>query len=576
MVSPNLIKRRDEGPSVEINENTKKLFQVIYSEQKKAAESDDDVPRIKVSALISKVAFFYEKIRNAVDYDEEHLLRKNAIDRILRRQVMIEGVVKSTDSEEIAKNLITELIRGSYLPNNQIPETKIKEIADLLERYIRLKNQAVLKINSELDLKEDINKAKELINEKNRIVRWLLTLAACEIEENLGFDKVKQVIVNNMFSVLTKNIQLPNDSKYKDDLEIQVYLSICRTFLKLDRSMLSLVLFKYYNSAWLEFNKKKSLGAEEEKKIKAIAQDMGGLKDLIDEQLNHPLAKQLNKIVRLYSLYYSILAETVEEDPTKVYTDLQVNDKNFITSIRKVCNRKYKKARKKLWRASIRSIIYIFLTKSLFAIAIEIPAIKWFGEELNGLSLAINIAFPALLLFFIVLLTRTPKKNNTDKIIEGIKEISFLGKEKKRPKTLRPSLKRKWLIDGIFHLIYTASFFISVYFIIWVLGKIDFNWVSITIFLFFLAFVSFFSILVTKGIKELMVIERRENLITFLIDLFYMPIIIVGRWLSRNFSRINVFIFIFDFIIEAPFKILVEIGEDWTKYVRERREKMEG
>jgi hypothetical protein len=72
-----------------------------------------------------------------------------------------------------------------------------------------------------------------------------------------------------------------------------------------------------------------------------------------------------------------------------------------------------------------------------------------------------------------------------------------------------------------------------------------------------------------------MIVERRENLVTFLIDLFYMPIILVGRWLSNNMSRVNVFIFVFDFIIEAPFKILVDVAEDWTKYVRERRDNME-
>jgi hypothetical protein len=79
----------------------------------------------------------------------------------------------------------------------------------------------------------------------------------------------------------------------------------------------------------------------------------------------------------------------------------------------------------------------------------------------------------------------------------------------------------------------------------------------------------------TKGVKELMIVERRENLFTFLVDLFYMPIILVGKWLSSNVSKINVFIFIFDFILEAPFKIIVEIADDWTKYVRERRENME-
>ncbi|HQC49653.1 MAG TPA: hypothetical protein PLN57_00795, partial [bacterium] len=61
----------------------------------------------------------------------------------------------------------------------------------------------------------------------------------------------------------------------------------------------------------------------------------------------------------------------------------------------------------------------------------------------------------------------------------------------------------------------------------------------------------------------------------FLVDLFYMPIILVGRWLSNKMSRLNIFVFIFDFIIEAPFKILVNVAEDWTKYVRERRDNME-
>jgi hypothetical protein len=35
---------------------------------------------------------------------------------------------------------------------------------------------------------------------------------------------------------------------------------------------------------------------------------------------------------------------------------------------------------------------------------------------------------------------------------------------------------------------------------------------------------------------------------------------------------VNVFVFILDFIIEAPFKIFVEITEEWTKYVKERKD----
>lgn len=95
MVSPNLIKRAEDEAGADINEGAKKLFQTLFNVKKKNGdEDDDDTPKIHVSSLISRLSFFYEKVRNAVDYDEEHLLRKNAIARILKRQVVIEGALK--------------------------------------------------------------------------------------------------------------------------------------------------------------------------------------------------------------------------------------------------------------------------------------------------------------------------------------------------------------------------------------------------------------------------------------------------------------------------------------------------
>lgn len=575
MVSPNLIKKQEVSVPVELNESAKKLFQIIYSEQTKKEDVSDDVPRIKVSSLISKVAFFYEKIRNAVDYDEEHRLRKNAIARILKRQVMIEGVIKEVSGEDLANHLLTELIRGGYLPNNKVPEAKILEISILLDKYIYLKDKLSNKINTSLNLKTDVNKAKDLINEKNHLINWILIMAACEIEENLGPNKVKQVIVNNLFDVLSGNINLPGSLPYSEDLNIQIYLSIGRTYLKLDEDMLGFILFKYYNGDWLKINNDGGLPEDDRKKIDNLAENIYNLDASVSKQLKHPLAKQLDRVTKVYSLYYSILAETIESDPVKVYGELQKGEKNFIANLKKTCHQRYKKAKGRLWRAAVRSIIYIFLTKSIFVLAIELPAVQWFGESVNALALAINISFPAILLFLIVLATRTPADANTDKIISGIKEIAFLGQEKKTAITLRKPAKRNWISSTIFGLLYFTSFIVSIYIIIKLLYLINFNWVSVIIFLFFLAFVSFFSIVVTKGVKDLIIVDRKENLFTFLVDLFYMPIILAGKWLSTSFSKINIFIFIFDFILEAPFKIIVEVADDWTKYVRERRENME-
>jgi len=568
MVSPNLIKKNQEVKPAEINENAKRLFQVIYSNQSKKDSSDnDDIARISVSSVISKAAFFYEKIRNAIDYDEDHLLRKNAIARILKRQVLIESVVKNVDVNEISKHLLSELIRGGYLPNDKIPETKIAEVALMLDKYIKLRNICVLKINSEMNIKKDVNKVKNLINEKNVLTGWILSLAACEIEEGLGLNKVKQAMSANLYDFLSHNLKLSDDMNFGADLEIQVYLSICRTFQKFDDDMLSFVLFKYYNDDWVR-------GELTDQDVARIAATVRDLKVETIRQIEHPLVKQLDRITNKYALYSTVMSETIESDPVKIYNEIYNNEKTFLASLKKVCNAKYKKAKSRLWRAATRSIIYIFLTKSIFVFALEIPAIQWFHEPLNPISLLINVTFPALLLFFIVALTRTPGAANTDKIISGIKELFFVGSERKSPITIKSKNSRGFIVGWIFNIIYACTFFASFYFIVWALTKINFNWVSIILFLFFLAFVSFFSIVTTKGVKDLIVIEKRDNLITLLLDLFYMPIILIGKWLSNNFSKVNIFVFVFDFIIEAPFKVVVEVAEDWTRYIKERKDNM--
>ncbi len=569
MVSPNLLCKKYNQEMLEVSDNLKRIFQAIYNQIKakeREVKEEKGGETIKVSELISKMAFFYEKLRNAVDYDEEHLLRKNAIYRILKRQVIIERVVKTPNSKDLAEHLLQELIRASYLGNAEVPVKRIDQVANILEKYLLLKNLRILQIKSDV-------KNKDLIKEKNDSVIYLLSLAASEIEELLGTNQTRQATMTSLFDVLSQKIILPANHSSEKDLKLQIYLSICRKFLKLDRDMLSLVVFKYYNTGWAsdlnDFNK-----LPDKEKMQQIALKLPTIKQAINQQLNHPLKRQLDKITHRFSLYFTIVSETIDQEPIEKYNLLKNNPVNFFTAVAKVCRKRYKQAKSRLWRASVRSIIYIFLTKGIFAVLIEIPAIKWLGEELDFITLGINIAFPAALLFLIVAFIRTPGEDNTKKIIEGVKEIGLRGEEQKQKIVLHKPRRRGRVLNSFFHFLYLLCFAASLYFIYWFLTYLNFTWVSIIIFLFFLAFVSFFSVRITKGVKELIVVEKKESLIALLIDLFYMPIIVAGKWLSSNFSRINIFVFIFDFIIEAPFKVLVNITEDWTHYIKERKDNL--
>ena len=105
---------------------------------------------------------------------------------------------------------------------------------------------------------------------------------------------------------------------------------------------------------------------------------------------------------------------------------------------------------------------------------LEIPAIKFFGETVNNFALAINVSFPALLLFIIIMFTKTPNKKNTEKIIEGIKEITFLENQKFQPIFLRKDTRRNYFMNSLFNLIYAAAFTTSIYFLIRLLRYIQF------------------------------------------------------------------------------------------------------
>ncbi len=560
IINPTLQRKKEE--QLTIRNEVKNIFKEIYNAQVQDGDTDDNVPKIKVSELISKMSFYYEKLRNAVDYNEDHLLRKNAIERILKRQIVIEGKIKKINSEDISKHLLVELIRAGYLPNNKIPEYKIKEIGNVIERYLKLKDYAIKQIKPVSTLKKDVNKAKRELKIKNELSSWIIAVAASDIEENLVKNKVKEIVISYMYDILSRNIKLPDNVAY-DDLDLQIILGIYRNFMKFDRDMLSFVAFKYNHPYWVNAT---------DEQIKQIGENIFFIREEVNKQINHPLKKQLDRIISRYTVFFNILIDVIEESPEKVYEDLHRDIKSFRRRIKNICLKRYRGAKNKLWRAAIRSIVYIFITKSIFAAMIEIPASKWLGQQVNDFALLINITFPALLLFLVAIFTKLPSDDNTDKIIKGIEEIVFVEKQRKDTFQLRKPAKRGKVINTVFGIIYAITFFISFGMVIWVLNKIGFNFVSIIIFLFFLAFVSFFSTRIRKIAREYIIIEPKESILSFLADFFYVPIVQAGKWLSERFSRINVFVFILDFIIEAPFKIFVEITEEWTKYVKERKE----
>ena len=65
-----------------------------------------------------------------------------------------------------------------------------------------------------------------------------------------------------------------------------------------------------------------------------------------------------------------------------------------------------------------------------------------------------------------------------------------------------------------------------------------------------------------------------EGFVGHIINYLTLPFLNLGFYLSRGLAKINFFTIIFDFIIEAPLKTVLEIIEEWTSFIRQKKEEV--
>ena len=532
----------------QISEQTNKLiddYKEAVALEKSYNKTDDE--KIKVHQVSSKIAFLYEKVRNAVDYKEEHLLRKNAIERILKRRLTTEK-----NELNVAKFLIFELIRARYLPEDEIPEKRIYEIKSIIEKYALLIN----KIPEESD--------GEKIDSEY-FFDWIIGVAACEVEEKIVPYKKENAIIEFARYVIDKKSKTPERTMDKEDRAIQIHIAVLRNLTKSDISLIRYRLLKMKHPEWFF--------APSEELIVKLAQNINLLTDDMEKQINNPLGEIFSRFVRKNLAFFTILEDVVYRDPkniSKVFSHhFHIED-----AIKEACVKKYKEAKVKLRRAAIRSIIYIFITKMILALVIELPFDKYIIGQINYVALGMNLLVPPLLMLIVVLTIKIPSKKNTELIVTGIKEMIY-DKYSGPQFAIKGILSRGLFFSKMFGFFYALVFIASFGLIIFVLRKLEFNVISIGLFLFFLSVVSYFGIRIRQNARELVVVKQKEGIVSFAADLFSIPILQVGQWLSTKLSNINVFVFVLDFIIETPFKTFVEIFEEWIYYIKEEREKIQ-
>lgn len=533
------------GKKIEHSVYTHALLNTLKYIQNQKKIIPPEIPKIKVSQTVSFFAFLYEKIRNAVEFREDHLIKRAAIERILKRRLAL-----NPDGKGEGENLIRELLWARYLPNETLTEQEIYSIQNLIDKYLYLKKMLI----------EGRSPEKRLL-----YYEFVFDLMTCEIEEKLSEiqTQIKSAFLYFFYQVLKDKIFLKN---IKEELKNSYFYVACESaYAKSDKSYIRYHLFKLFF---------KPIGDLSIKEIENCVPKFPEIITQIDKIINNPFTDKLNKFVRKQVPPFLILFTLIRRYPNEIEKILS-DEEELWKKVDLICREKYQETGRKIRQAAIRSVIYVFLTKMLFALILEYPLSLYFYNYVDFQSLAINSIFPPFLMALIVSFFRVPTERNTKKIYERI--VNIINKESsfEKEKVLisqKPKTKRPILLLG-FTIFYSLTFAVTFSLIYIILDYLNFNLISKLIFIFFVSVISFFGYRVRQISKEY-TLEEKESIFSPVIDFFFVPILSVGKFLSNEIAKLNVFILIFDFFIEAPFKLIFEIIEEWINFVRARKEEI--
>lgn len=519
---------------------TARLTQSLVAAYDRVYAKNED-KTVSVNLLVAELASWYEKLRTAMDYSADEVILRSAIERILKRRLILGG-----NGQEVAAPLVRELVWARYFPDSSIPESVIAKAASAIDLHLSLEK----KIND----KHRINKS--LVNE------WIVQLLSAEIEKILKPNDPRNLMSNFIFQIFRKRISIADDTEEIRD--IQTFIAARRAFANDDLAFLRYHLFTQYFDNLTEKN------------LEKIVNEFPQAIKRIEEQFEYPAKDKIYTYIKNQIAPFLILDEVFRKNRGHVGA-LVGDEEGLNREILNACSDKYKAIRGKVSRAIARSVIFIFFTKAVFALFVESTYERIVYGQILWSSIAVNVLTPVALMIIVGLLIKTPARENSFKILKKIQTILF----DEEPQLENPLVVKKTpsrtdpLLWAVFLTLWLATFALSFGAIIFVLSKLAVNPFSQAVFIFFLAIVSFVSFRINRTAHMYTIRDKRDDLGSLLFDFFFMPFIQVGSRLTLAISQINIILFVFDFIIETPFKGIFAFFEQWLFFLRAQREKLD-
>ena len=498
-------------------------------------EGPNDEVKIQVDEIASKVAAFYEKVRGVIDYQEGHLLRKAVISRALQRRIFL----KDLSGKDIAEPLIKEVIRSGHLGNNSVQESKILEVQRAVDLILLL----LQKIQS------------SSYKSGNKTTEWFLGVGVCAIEEILIAPEKERMLGEAVFRIVSENLKINGAQVSENDKRILLFIAIQKSLFKVDEDRLNYRLLKFIYPNWNDLGPE---GAD------GFGREIFYVRSSVLRYVKHQLLPLFLRLCNGQRAVFYVLGDLIfgAKDLT-----------NFEEAAQEVYNERYSREKVRLFKLAFLSVISFFLSKILVALAVEIPIDLYFLGHFSIIHVAANVVFPPFLMFFIVLAVKMPSEKNLRLVVDGVEKVIF--KDQNLSYTINMPKKRNDLVRFFVELAYALIFTALLYYFAGFLLRLGFSAANVLVFTLFTSLVTATGVKVYNRAKELSLERERARFWVFVLDIVTLPLVTVGRWVMTGLKRFNILVLIFNLIIELPFQLFVEFLENFSSFVRAKKDEIE-
>lgn len=489
--------------------------------------------KIHVPETTSSAYFLYEQVRNAVEYRERHLFLRGAIERFLLREL------RPGQTEGIGHELVAELTKTRYLPNDSVAEDTVDYLDYIARRYAVLQQMAVAG-----SMKDETREA---------VATWILQLMSVELERALHPNPTEAAIVEFTYASFIEHADVARED------QLGLYAAVHKALVKSDLATIRYGVFSRAFPRWLE----------DDAQLATAGARFVELNEQLADQMQGARPHRILRLVRRHIAPYLILREIIKTS-TEGLDELAARSSVLMEKARSVAEMQYQVVSARLKRSVVQAIIFLFLTKIVLGMVVEVPYELFVYGVVHYVPLAINLLFPPLYMATVGFTIKVPGQRNTTKILSDLKSIVY---ESERP--LKYSLRTRGKTSRVskaFNFFYGATSLLTLVGLALALRAMGFNIVSGIIFFVFLSTVSFFAYRIAHSVREYAVLDEDPGIIANLSDFLLTPFIRTGQWLSERYSRINIMTSILDIIIETPFKTLLRIIEQWNAFLRDKRD----